>query len=178
MATLGACGRYGFNALPGDASHGDDLHDVAGPPGDTPRDTPVALCPASYTIAGDDGTRFRIDPMRSTWDVAEAACEADAADGHLVTFHELEETTRVAAAAGNGAFWVGVSDRITEGTFLFVTGTAATYLPWQAGAPTAGGPDCVSWTPTAQTYLDEDCTLVRPHVCVCGDGRRADHGAF
>ena len=70
-------------------------------------------------------------------DNAEAICEIDGA--HLVVIDDVAEFTRLQpiAVAANDAY-VGISERITKGVYLAVTGGPAPYLVWGSGQPDGG----------------------------------------
>jgi hypothetical protein len=83
---------------------------------------------------------------------------------------ELMAITTAAAAART---WIGIEDQQTEGTYVTVKGSAATYLPWNTatGEPDnpggGGGEDCVSALMATPTIATDRCNLTYPAVCEC-----------
>jgi hypothetical protein len=183
ILVIAGCGRLGFDEQRGgpiDAAT-DAASDAT--PADSPIDTLagdalVFTCtnaPGSYVFAVG-GSRYRIAGTDS-WLNSEDDCESDGAGMHLATIDSAAEREALLPLAGGNRVWLGVSDRVTEGSFLLATGGVAMFLPWQAGAPTLNGEDCVSWDPQAGTFKDESCALANDRICEC-DGASADPAAY
>jgi hypothetical protein len=65
--------------------------------------------------------------------------------------------------------WLGIDDRVTEGSFVDGSGVAAPYLPWKSGAPDANpdnDKDCVA-TDSATQIFDDACGATYEAVCEC-----------
>lgn len=77
----------------------------------------------------------------SSWTAAETA--ANALGGFLVTIDDVAENTFVlntfANAVGSGRIWLGYTDQVTEGTFLWTSGLTAGYTNWTPGEPNNAG---------------------------------------
>jgi hypothetical protein len=98
------------------------------------------------------------------WLAAATGCRAHQRAFLAVPDDAAELAALQALAAGT--FWVGISDRLTEGTFVAETGGAPTFLSWKNGEPDAvGDQDCVE--ATATTISTDDCTGSRLFVCEC-----------
>ena len=72
----------------------------------------------------------------TTWTDAEQYCES--LGGHLATITSEEENTLVyqlMIKAGYTSAYFGLSDRETEGTWIWVTGEPASYTNWHPGEP-------------------------------------------
>jgi hypothetical protein len=77
----------------------------------------------------------------STWTDAEAA--AVGLGGHLVTIDDAFENTFVTSRFGvaTGVFasqhdlWIGLTDQVTEGTFVWASGAPLVYQNWVVGEP-------------------------------------------
>jgi len=163
MLLLGACGRVGFEPS-ADAGGADAATDGG------------LSCPNLYTRIDGGCYRFVINPtVELAWIDAEAACEADAAGAHLMIADTDAEIAAAVTMFGTASdAWIGLSDRVTEGTYLTVTG-AAPYLVWAAAEPDGNG-DCV------QLFLggrlgDRDCLATNDYVCEY-DGRPVVPSAF
>ncbi len=146
------------------------------PPGDGAIDTipdgSDAGCPADYQplAGGPAGHVYRKSPGNLRWTDQDDFCRSTSPRAYLAVPDDATELTSLHSLAA-GTFWVGVHDRVMEGTFLKLsTSTAATFLPWATGEPDDAltGQDCVA--ATATTFSDEECTGAganRPAVCEC-----------
>lgn len=133
-------------------------------------------CPAGYAPLPGISVRsqYRVDTNGKQWTDAEASCEADGL-AHLVVLDSDAERDAVRGTTGSD-LWVGVTDRVSEGTFFKVTTGLATYLPWLSGEPNDQfGEDCVELK--GGGFNDEDCGSSRASVCEC-DGKPADPVAY
>lgn len=79
----------------------------------------------------------------NSWTVAEA--EAVSLGGHLATLNDAEEQQWVfstfAPFAGSHRMWIGITDRIIEGTFQWVSGETSSYRNWNPGEPNNAAAD-------------------------------------
>lgn len=142
------------------------------PPGlDVAVDAPNAVCPADYTpLTGGDPTRvYKKAPNNLSWTQQDDYCKGTSASAYLAVPNNAAELTALQGLA-TGVFWVGINDRVTEGTYVMASGGPATFLPWASGQPDngagVGGHDCIA--ATATTISDELCTGTnRPAACEC-----------
>jgi hypothetical protein len=94
-----------------------------------------------------DGSCFVLVTSPLTYLEAKAACEAMSAHLAYLKTAALDAFAQTFVGARN--VFVGGSDRVTEGTFLWEDGTPFSYTNWGAGEPNNGGP----------TY-EEDCVII------------------
>lgn len=160
-----ACGRYGF----------EERESTGDPDASTP-DTSTGCVSAKPSYTFVVGTSRYRRAGTDQWLNSENDCE-EGPGMHLLTVDGPAELAALAPLTGSNAIWIGLTDRITEGTFLAVTGEQPPFTPWAAGAPTAGGGDCVSWDPMTNTFADDACNLSRDRICEC-DGRDPAAGAY
>ena len=67
---------------------------------------------------------------------ANAESNANALGGHLVTINDAaEETWLRSVFSTTTRYWIGLNDAATEGTFVWSSGEAVTYLNWNPGEP-------------------------------------------
>jgi len=85
----------------------------------------------------------------TNWFDAEA--EGKSLDGHLASINSAGEQLFVEKAFLSGitrsnALWIGLNDLVSDGTFVWSSGEAATYLNWESGQPNecCGGQDAVT----------------------------------
>jgi hypothetical protein len=129
-------------------------------------------CPAGYApiAGGEPKSQYRFIENGARWIDAEKDCEDDGL-AHLAILDDDGERNAVGAIA-KGQPWLGVSDRVAEGTFMKVTTGLATYLPWLGGEPNDQfGEDCVELKDGG--FNDEDCDAANTYVCEC-DGLAAN----
>jgi hypothetical protein len=135
------------------------------PPGqpDAPPDAPTGCLGTYVTVSGQNNV-YRVVTIADQWTTQQVTCANESA--YLIvpdTQAELDAITALAAAS----IWVGLHDRTTEGSYVNVRGTAATFLPWAVGQPDDDPPgeDCVM--ATGSTISDERCNLDHLAVCEC-----------
>jgi len=175
VATWG-CGRSGFESH-ADANGADADPNAPDADLDHPDSRPMANCPGNYVSAGEQSSRYRYIMTTSTWTAAEATCEGDGAGIHLAVFDDGIELAALRSVVGDTDVWTGVTDRITEGSYLSVTGLPAPFLPWSNGEPTGAAEDCVSVEVDDGVAGDADCALLRRPLCEC-DGIAIVPGSY
>jgi hypothetical protein len=154
---LTGCGRLWFDPL------GDDTS--------SPGDAIASRCPTSYARVGD--SCYRLGP-EATWLDGELACEADGVGAHLATIGDADEANRLLATFAINDYWIGMSDRVTEGVYLDVTGEPAPYLPWVPGEPSTD--NCGQFDDAGMVHVS-DCVSSDEYLCEY-DGRPALAGAY
>jgi hypothetical protein len=145
--------------------------------------TPDAMspppCPDDYEPLGELGGVYRLSFGTASWSLAEADCEDDGLGTHLVVLDDEAELARVVSLLGISDAWIGVTDRVTEGSWMTVLGDEATLLPWAVAEPddANGGEDCAEMLAPEGTFKDSACGLLRYYVCEC-DGVEPDPSSF
>jgi hypothetical protein len=128
-------------------------------------------CPANYGSlpgAPPNPHRYRLSPLGSAgFNSHRTLCESHAPNAYLAIPDDAAELTGLAMAAGSTPFWVGITDQVTEGTYLTVRGAAAVFLPWAGGQPddAGAGEDCVS--ASSANISDSACNNTFIAVCEC-----------
>ncbi|MCC6997257.1 MAG: C-type lectin domain-containing protein [Deltaproteobacteria bacterium] len=196
LVALAACtfdpnglgGRGGDDDVLVDAGSGLDARGDDGGPltdGATPDDATVLVDATPPDAAPPDAARcvgyvasgtskYKLVTTTRGWVDAEHSCEADGA--HLVVIDGDDENTRVGALSSS-ELWIGLSDRITEGSFMTVNG-ATPFLPWSGNQPDDFfGEDCVVRYSNGR-FNDADCSDI-PHAYVCEcDGLEVRAGTY
>ena len=153
---FGGCGRIDFPSV--------RAVDAAVP--DAVDASVIDPCAATYVMIGQSSYRFTATP--ADWDVAEHACELDGRGSHLVVFGDALERNKIEALVSGIVIWVGLTDRVTDGTFVDVMGDAPAYLPqWQSMDPSFAGPGCVQFNPSSRLIHDQACSTQVAYVCEC-----------
>ena len=155
LVAIAACGRLQFDPVGSgmpDANVRDDATDSGI---DAAR---ACLTNDAYKPAAGLTNRYREGVPTVSWAAARADCMADGADLWVVD-------SALEANAWTGD-WMGITDAATEGTWLTVDGTPATYLPWEAGQPDGGSTEDCGRTSGAG-FEDRDCMDLRDYVCEC-----------
>jgi hypothetical protein len=92
-----------------------------------------------YTFLGNiQDHSYYISDANTTW--TEARTLAMSIGGHLATITSAGEQAFITANVMTNA-WIGLTDEITEGTFLWVTGEPFIYSNWLPGEPNDFGGD-------------------------------------
>lgn len=130
-----------------------------------PDDAPSCPCP-SYDIAG---ATFHFCDLQMTWNEAADFC---AAQGHvLARIDSVEQSKAVYARArhyNRERWWIGLGDRVEEGTFAWRDGTPVEFTFWSRGDPDNDGcnQDCAALKEGAGgRWHDTHCGQMRPFVC-------------
>jgi hypothetical protein len=176
----GRCEPAGFCSFPDPACGGGRRYDeLAG--GDLAGQCVTSsACPARYAITLPvGGSRYRTVAVPTTGPDAQADCAADGGGSHLAVIGCDAERTGAGALVG-GDFWIGLSDRVAEGTFRWVTPAGSTFTAWAGGQPDDpdGTEDCVEQRPTMMAgWHDQPCTKLLAYVCEC-DGVASAPAAY
>ncbi len=120
-----------------------------------------------YTLVAGPAGYYRPVTVGASWLNAQADCKDDVAGAtHLIVLSTPAESTYMLSRLG----WVGLSDRITEGTFVTVTAETGDQRPFSAGQPDNGNgnENCVQMK--ADGLDDDQCGNNHRYVCEC-DGR-------
>jgi hypothetical protein len=165
--------RYGdFSGTYSQKCVGDSMLPDGGMPDGGMSDTPQPSCPATYTTLPNAGTHvYKLTVNAATWSTQRARCMDDGA--YLAVPGDAAELQAITTAAAAARTWVGITDQVTEGTYVTVQGTTATFLPWDTanGEPDnpggMGGEDCVSALMASQKLATDRCSLTFPAVCEC-----------
>lgn len=135
-----------------------------------------ASCPDGYMSVGVPGSKYKAVDDSLSWTQAQAACVADGQ--HLAIYDDALERSIVPFLLPLDDQWLGVTDRITLGTWRTVTGAPATYLPWSSGEPDVSSLErCVEAESPAFEIIDQDCASGRRYICEC-DGRATDPASY
>lgn len=134
-------------------------------------DAPTLVCPSSYASINGSVSRYRKGTNNTSWTNAQANCLVEGT--HLAVIGDETERLAVASILGVGS-WIGRSDKITEGTYLWVTDENTGAYPalgtnaWALNEPSAAVPseDCINENPTGKLF-DDDCGTAREFVCEC-----------
>ena len=115
-------------------------------------DAPIDARPCqggTMAQVGPDGSCFVFVATPQTYVDAKAACAAMSA--HLAYVKTAALDTFAETFVGTTNTWIGLSDRATEGTFIWDDGSALVFSNWATGEPNSGGLDA--------TY-QEDCAII------------------
>jgi len=92
-----------------------------------------------WTGPGSNGHYYQLTGSAGTW--ADAQQAAIAAGGHLVDIASAEENAFLVSTfllQPQDVFWIGFTDRVTEGNFQWTTGAPVSYTNWNPGEPNEG----------------------------------------
>lgn len=104
-------------------------------------------CPTTASLIGFlplgtyEGRSYFLQQNGATWGAANAA--AVAAGGHLTVIRDEAMNTwlrdAVTAAGTTGAFWIGLNDAGSEGSWRWTNNNAVAYTNWDIGEPNSTG---------------------------------------
>lgn len=115
----------------------------------------------------DGGSAYLLCDTPRAWPDARAFCRARGAD--LVVVDDNAENDFL-AESGLPTMWMGLSDTQTEGTFLWVDGTAPSTTHWKVDEPNdhGEGEDCGGMYTSGEDvgkWNDFDCSSEKAFVC-------------
>jgi hypothetical protein len=155
---------------------------IDAPPPDAPPppDAAVVACadgtaPPGYSLRlPGRSSCYRVDFDEEWWIDAQTDCDDDGTGTHLVVIDDLAENGFLRAIKPPGGnIWIGVSDRVDEGVYRWVTDQASTIspLPWNSGKGGESAEDCVELRDADGLWNDHDCFATfspsyrRAYVC-------------
>lgn len=108
---------------------------------------------------------YYFEPATRSFDEAEALCVSWG--GHLVSIGGPSEQAFVRDIAGPNAYWMGLTDRESEGTYTWTSGDSSTYRNWASMHPRAMRPedDCVADQADRAGWAVRRCRDLNPAVC-------------
>lgn len=130
-----------------------------------------------YVSVGTQSAMYKVVLSTSLdWLAAEQQCELDGT--HLWIPDSALEKTEVLALAPGENLWTGVTDRISLGQFVRVTGGMQTYLPWEPGEPDIDVLQrCIQIDSQMGLFGDHECPDQREYICEC-DGVAVVAGTY
>ncbi len=105
----------------------------------------------------NEGREYYVETSCQNWHEAES--QAVALGGHLASIGDAEENEFVASIVPwNAAWWIGLSDQVTEGDWVWSDGSPTNFLSWnQPYEPNGGtGENCAEIGDTG-TWNDLNC---------------------
>lgn len=157
--TAGAGGSGGVAPDPADSGSSGAVSDAAtegGPP-------PPPLC-SGGSLGPDGESCYFLETTIASWSVARQACE-DA--GRLLVQIESEQEDTFIAGLSASSLWIGASDTVVDGSFVWSDGSAIVFTNWGPAQPDAyPGPDCVEKRQEAnEPWYDQPCGDAKRFVC-------------
>jgi hypothetical protein len=143
--------------LPPDAGNAAEVADAASD-GGAPVPTP---CPQG--ALGPDATCFYLADSLAAWSDAGQAC-LDA--GRLLVQIDSAEEDAFIATLSPWSVWIGASDTVVDGTFVWTDGSPILFSNWGLAQPDAyAGPDCVEKREGDELWYDQPCDIPKRYVC-------------
>jgi hypothetical protein len=123
--------------------------------------------PACRTMTADSfersGRRVFRGPA-ATWANAKAACEAIGA--HLLVIGDVGENAEMTQEL-SGVYWIGYTDAVQDGAFVWVNGSPSTYHRFPGGTvPSDTEDDCAALQDDG-VWDDSECDSTNPYACEC-----------
>lgn len=134
---------------------------------------PPSACPAGYGLVG--GQRIKVHTTPATWTTAQQTCLNERGNAtsftHLVVIADDIERSAIGAHAGTMTFWLGLTDRVQDTRWAWVTNETATYPglneAWAIDEPSTNvGYDCALQRGN-DDFLANDCGVALGFICEC-----------
>ncbi len=127
---------------------------------------PAGKCPSGYASAAGSAHLYKA-LSGVTWDEARMMCDQTSSAAYLAIPDDATELADLATVASS-PFWIGIDDKVDQGTFVTQKGVQAVFLPWAPGEPdsTPPGQDCVDAVSATQIASDR-CGNKQAAVCEC-----------
>ncbi|MBM4365420.1 MAG: hypothetical protein FJ102_04345 [Deltaproteobacteria bacterium] len=130
-----------------------------------------ADCPG--TLAEYDDHRYFFVGSPASWESAQSECASRGY--HLVDLDDATEEAWAWALAESvndaTAWWIGLNDRYSEGSFAWDGGSSSTFTDWRAGEPNdyGGNEDCAAMADGGGgAWNDKDCATTYAYACEWG----------
>ena len=124
----------------------------------------------------DETVCFKYCPQLRDYATAAAMCEAM---GLTLASIESERENGIASAlSGGSVFWIGLDDRLVEGTFRWLDGATSSYRKWSPNEPNnnLGKEDCINLSPSNLGRWDDVlCDHARSFMCKVADPSCPSH---
>ena len=126
-----------------------------------------SVCPCD--VVASSTSTYMVCTSTTTWTSASSTC---ATYGYsLATIDDATEDSWVDTTVdgySTGRWWIGFNDRSTENTWVWDSGSSATYTNWHSGEPNdwSTGEDCTElnrWTDG--TWNDASCSTSSAYIC-------------
>ncbi|XP_061472582.1 low affinity immunoglobulin epsilon Fc receptor-like isoform X2 [Rhineura floridana] len=117
-------------------------------------DSACRVCPEGWLLSSGQCYHFQV--QNTHWSFAKKSCEDQG--GHLVVINDLQEQSFLRSNTKQNNYWIGLSDMLSEGTFVWVDSSPVSFTSWNPREPNnAGqGEDCVIMTPSGR-WQDREC---------------------
>uniref|UniRef100_A0A8C7A632 C-type lectin domain-containing protein n=1 Tax=Neovison vison TaxID=452646 RepID=A0A8C7A632_NEOVI len=161
----GNVGAPGVPGAPGPKGTKGDQGDSSGkeltPPGQPL--PPIVISVQTFSLGKKTGKKFYVtNGEEMTFSKVKALCAE--LQGTVASPRNANENKAIQDVAKSTAF-LGITDEVTEGQFMYVTGERLTYSNWNTGEPNdASGEDCVT---ILEDGLWNDISCGIPHLAVC-----------
>jgi hypothetical protein len=150
-----------------DAGTNDDAAVTDAPTTDAATPDAPTGCPPGYEALPGIPTHFYRRLGVAGWTNQRTVCGSEPANVYLAIPDDQAELDAIIALAAADV-WVGISDASSEGVFVTVLGTPATFLPFAQGEPdNQGNQDCVRARAATAQYETANCGLQSIAVCEC-----------
>ncbi|KAK3785697.1 hypothetical protein RRG08_055528 [Elysia crispata] len=121
-------------------------------------------CPGDWTISLTHSHCYKLFDTPKNYADAQTHCAN--LTGTLTTASDEEEQAFVSSLKGSrNIIWLGLSDSVTEGTFLWIDGALLSYTNWKSREPNnAGEEDCATML-TDGKWNDKSCLATAKYMC-------------
>ncbi|XP_028842314.1 galactose-specific lectin nattectin-like [Denticeps clupeoides] len=128
---------------------------------------PMIKADTAWSIYGS--RYFKVVTAPKDWNSAELDCQNQG--GNLASIHSAEEhafLVSLVKTVGNINVWIGRSDAVKEGSWIWSDGRKSQISKWGPGEPNnaGNGEHCAElFVPHGFLWNDSICSLAKPYVC-------------
>ena len=119
---------------------------------------------ASIPTVAAGNAQYKYYETPHTWARARLHCQSLNKD--LAILENGFHTFQASSLHPLSPAWIGLSDQLKEGEWLWTGGQPLAYSYWKSGQPNGG--DCVAQEPKTSFWYDSNCTDELPFVCEGG----------
>jgi hypothetical protein len=128
------------------------------------RPPPSPACRTMTTGSFERSGRRVFRGPAATWAAAKAACEAMGA--HLLVIGDQGENDEMDQSL-TGAFWIGYTDAVQDGAFVWVNGAPSTFHRFSGGTVPLDAADDCAVLQDGGAWDDSECDSAKPYACEC-----------
>ncbi|XP_041097927.1 CD209 antigen-like protein C [Polyodon spathula] len=119
-------------------------------------------CPAGWQ---HNGTCYYFSKQTKNWMESRDECEGKAS--RLIVIKDQEQLDFVFGQMKGNKFWIGLSDKVLEGNWIWVDGSPVTMPLWSSGEPNDSNQneDCAEVSSDQAKWNDISCDQLKHFVC-------------
>ena len=128
---------------------------------------PVDVCKPGWSYFG--GICYSTSQTCKNWTEAQKTCQSYSAN--LISVRNQEENVYIQHRLNGAKGWIGLSDRDTEGTFIWADNQLSNFTYWATNQPNNfNNEDCVHTLGVRHSFMWNDVSCDTCHNYTCSEG--------